>query len=76
MIDDQQARLEDVISGPMVNVEMTGDHVDREDIRSGPTRRPLGEAKAAAAQERLDALNERRRWIALRYTARSVIVDA
>ncbi len=60
----------------MVNVEMTEDHVEREDMRSRPTRKPPGEAKAAAAQESLDALNERGRWMALCYTARSVIVDA
>ncbi len=73
---DEQASLKGALSGPVVNVEMIMDQVGDEEIESRQTRIPPGEAKAAAAQAWTTTLTERGRWMALRYTARDLVIDA
>lgn len=75
--------LDDVLSDPVVRALMARDRVDAEDLRGllqrlrdRHARRPPGEAKAAAAHEWMTSLHERGRCMGLRYSARSVVIDA
>ncbi len=79
---EQEPTLEDVLSYPLVNAVMIRDRLDVEEVRTLLTsvrtlrmRRPPGEAKAAAAHEWMSSLNQRGRWMALRYTARDTVID-
>jgi hypothetical protein len=84
--DDELKReptLEDVLGVPVVRTLMARDRVDAVDLRvqlqwlrNGQTRRPPGEAKAAAAHEWMTSLHERGRALGLRYSPRRVVIDA
>ena len=80
---EREPTLEDVLSDPVVHTLMARDRVEAEDVRALlgrlgalQTRRPPGEAKAAAAHEWMTSLHERGRALGLRYSARSVVIDA
>jgi hypothetical protein len=69
--------LDDVLSDPVIRALMTRDRVDTEDLlallrrlRDAHTRRPPGEAKAAAAHQWITTLHERGRCMGLRYGTR------
>ncbi len=74
---EREPTLEDVLSEPVIHALMARDRVDAEDLRAllqrlrnAHTRRPPGEAKAAAAHEWMTSLHERGRCVGLRYSAR------
>jgi hypothetical protein len=81
MIDyEREPTLEDVLSDPLVHAMMARDRVGIDEVRAlldrlrnAQSRRPPGEAKAAAAHEWMTSLHERGRCMGLRYGARSVI---
>ncbi len=80
---EREPTLEDVLSDPVVHTLMARDRVEAEDVRALlgrlrtlQSRRPPGEAKAAAAHEWMTSLHERGRALGLRYSARSVVIDA
>jgi hypothetical protein len=78
MIDyEREPTLEDVLSDPLIRALMVRDRVDAENLRvllsnlrGAHTRRPPGEAKAAAAHQWMTTLHERGRCMGLRYSAR------
>ncbi len=79
---EREPTLDDVMSDPLVRALMTSDRVEAEDLRdmlqrlrTQQTRRPPGEARAAAAHEWMTSLHERGRAMGLRYAARSVVID-
>ena len=74
---EREPSLEDVLSEPVVHALMARDRVGAEDLRAllqklrnAPTRRPPGEAKAAAALEWLTSQHGRGRRMGLRYSTR------
>ena len=76
---EREPTLDDVMSDPAVRALMQRDRVEAEDLRgmlqrlrTQQTRRPPGEAKAAAAHEWMTSLHERGRAMGLRYAARSI----
>jgi hypothetical protein len=79
---EREPTLDDVLSDPSVRALMTSDHVEAEHLRgmlqrlrTQQTRRPPGEAKAAAAHDWMTSLHERGRALGLRYSARTVVVS-
>ncbi|HLJ20566.1 MAG TPA: hypothetical protein VKU84_10220 [Stellaceae bacterium] len=79
---EREPTLDDVLSDPSVRALMTSDHVEAEHLRAllqrlrtQQTRRPPGEAKAAAAHDWMTSLHERGRALGLRYSARTGVVS-
>ncbi|HKX08604.1 MAG TPA: hypothetical protein VJN67_10445 [Stellaceae bacterium] len=79
---ESEPTLDDVLAEPMVRAVMSRDRVEAEDlrglllrVRTQQTRRPPGEAKAAAAHEWMTSLHERGRAMGLRYSARTTVIE-
>ena len=80
---EREPTLDDVLSDPVIRGLMARDRVQAEELvgllqrlRDRRSRRPPGEAKAAAAHEWMTSLHERGRALGLRYSARNVVIDA
>lgn len=78
---ESEPTLDDVLADPLVRAVMSRDRVEAEDlrgllqrVRTQQTRRPPGEAKAAAAHEWMTSLHERGRAMGLRYSARTTVI--
>jgi len=74
---EREPTLEDVLSEPAVHALMARDRVGAEDLRAllqklrnMQTKRPPGEAKAAAALEWLTSQHKRGGGMGLRYSTR------
>lgn len=79
---ESEPTLDDVLADPVVRAVMSRDRVEAQDlrgllqrVRTQQTRRPPGEAKAAAAHEWMTSLHERGRAIGLRYSARTTVIE-
>ena len=79
---ESEPTLDDVLADPLVRAVMSRDRVEAEDLRgllqrarTQQTRRPPGEAKAAAAHEWMTSLHERGRAMGLRYSARTTVIE-
>lgn len=79
---ESEPTLDDVLADPLVRAVMSRDRVEAEDlrgllqrVRTQQTRRPPGEAKAAAAHEWMTSLHERGRAMGLRYSARTTVIE-
>ena len=79
---ESEPTLDDVLADPVVRAVMSRDRVEAQDlrgllqrVRTQQTRRPPGEAKAAAAHEWMTSVHERGRAIGLRYSARTTVIE-
>jgi hypothetical protein len=77
---EREPTLEDVLADPLVHALMARDRVGIDEVRAlldrlrnAQSRRPPGEAKAAAAHEWMTSLNARGCSVGLRSSTRGVI---